>query len=125
MRSTCCAARDVGHNRRYRSLHDAGRYGADFALICRRCGREVVIERDSFIEMMAALGAGTDPERIGARLRCTACHHRGALVELAPPDTPNRLRLREGDALPPKGVSLTAWLKMTDGARRRHRRSLR
>lgn len=115
----------MGHNRRYRSLHDAHRYGADFALICRRCRREVVIERISFIEMMAALGLGTDPHHIGARLRCTACRYRGAHVELAPPNAPNLLRLIEGDALPPKGVSLAAWLKMPNGERRRSRRSLR
>jgi len=115
----------MGFNRRYRSLIDASKYGADFALICRRCGREVIIERDSFIEMMAAIGAGSDPVSIGARLRCTACRYRGALVELAPPDAPNRLRLRKGDALPPAGMSLTRWLKMTNEERRSYRRMLR
>lgn len=120
-----CSGPYMGHNRRYRSLHDASRYGAHFALICRRCGREVVIERDSFIEIVAALGLGTDPQHISARLRCTACNWRGGLVELAPPDTPRLLRLRDGDVLPPKGVSLTAWLKMSNGERRRYRRCLR
>lgn len=115
----------MGHNRRYRCLGDAARYGADFSLRCRRCGREVAIERDSFIEMMAALGLGSDPERIGSRLRCTACGYRGAIVELAAPNLPGRLSLAKGDALPPKGVSITDWCKMSDGDRKRYRRALR
>lgn len=115
----------MGHNRRFRSLEDAGRYRADFALICRACRREVIIERRSFIEMMHAIGAGADPAAIGARLRCTACHHRGGIVELAPAGTPNRLKLNAGDALPPKGISVTRWLKMSNDERKRYRRALR
>jgi hypothetical protein len=114
----------VGHNRRFRDLNDAARYGANFALICRACRREVIIERRSFIEMMHAIGAGRDPQAIGSRLRCTACHHRGGIVELAPPETPH-LKLDDGDTLPPKGISLTTWLKMSNGERRRYRRALR
>ena len=115
----------MGHNRRFRDLNDAARYRADFALICRACRREVIIERHSFIEMMHAIGAGRDPAAIGSRLRCTACHHRGGIVELAPANTPNLLKLHDGDALPPKGMSVTQWLKMGNAERKRYRRALR
>ena len=115
----------MGHNRRFRSLEDAARYGANFALICRACRREVIVERRTFIEMMDAIGAGADPAAIGFRLRCTACRHRGGIVELAPADTPNLLKLHDGDALPPKGMSVTQWLKMSNEERKRYRRALR
>ena len=115
----------MGHNRRYRCVGDAYRYGADFVVKCRRCGREEVFAQASFIEMMAVLGLGSDPERIGRKLRCTACRYRGAIVELAAPNLPGRLSLAKGDALPPSGVSITRWCKMGDGDRRRYRRALR
>lgn len=115
----------MGHNRRWRVLSDAERYKADYALRCRNCGREVIIERATFREIVSLWGLGGDVEAIARRLRCEACRHRGNILELAAPGLPDCLRLRDGERLPPKGVSITGWLKMTDRDRRRYLHQLR
>lgn len=115
----------MGHNRRFRDLGDACRYGADFALICRGCGREVIIEQKTFIAMIYAMGLTSHVESLARRLRCAACQCRSVRVELAEGGSPHALKLQEGDALPPKPISITRWLKMSNEERRRYRRALR
>lgn len=117
--------RDVGHNRRFCDLGDAHRFGADFALICRGCGREVIIEQKTFISIVYAMGLTSHVESLARKLRCAACQCRSIRVELAEPGLPHALKLQEGDALPPRRMSITRWLKMSNGERRRYRRSLR
>jgi DNA-directed RNA polymerase subunit RPC12/RpoP len=115
----------MGHNRRWRVLADADRYDADYLIRCRRCGREIVVERATFRAVATSWGLGSQVERIAALLRCEACGQRGAILELAAAGLPGRLRLREGDALPPRGFSLVRWLRLPDAERRRYKRSLR
>ena len=115
----------MGHNRRFRTLYDASRYRADLALICRRCGREVIIEQRTLIYLVQALGLPTDVEALGWLLRCTACRCRPCLVELAASGSPRALRLHDGDKLPPKGVCLTDWLKWDAHQRDGYLRPLR
>ena len=115
----------MGHNRRFRDLGDAHRYGADFALICRGCGREVMIEQKTFIAMVRAMGLPSHVEALARRLRCAACQCRSIRVELAEPGFPHTLKLDDGDALPPKRLSITRWLKMSNEERKRYRRALR
>lgn len=71
----------MGRNRRFRGLGDAHRYGADFALICRGCGREVMIEQKTFIAMVRAMGLPSDAEALARRFRCT-CFHASATSKL-------------------------------------------
>lgn len=101
----------MGHNVRFRGLHDASHYGADFAIICRACGREVVIERQTLITIVQCWKLSTDRETLSARLRCTACRKRGCRLEYAPQGTPHALRLADGMLTPPRGVSISQWLK--------------
>ncbi len=115
----------MGHNRRFRDLGDAHRYGADFALICRGCGREVMIERQTFIEIVHAMGLPSHVEALARRLRCAACQCRSVRVELAEPGFPHTLKLRDGDSLPPHRMSITRWLKMPESERKRYRRQVR
>ncbi len=115
----------MGHNRRFRDLGDAHRYGADFALICRGCGREVIVERKTFIEMVYAMGLTSHVDSLVRKLRCAACKCRSVRVELAEPGLPHALRLHEGDALPPRRLSITRWLKMSHDERKRYRCALR
>lgn len=120
-----CSGLYMGHNRRYRTLHDASRYAADFALICRGCGREVIIEQRTFIYIVQALGLPSDVAALGSRLRCTACRCRPCIVEITAGGSPRALKLHDGDKLPPKGVSITDWLKWDHRQRDRYLRSLR
>ena len=115
----------MGHNRRFRVLNDASRYDADFALICRGSGREVVVERRTFIAMVEAMALPRDVELLGRRLRCSACQCRSVRVELSPAGTPHALKLGDGDSLPPRRMSFTEWLKMPERERTRYWRSLR
>lgn len=106
-------------------LSDADRYHADYLFRCRACGREIVFERRTFREIAAAWGLGRDVERIAQRSKCEACHHRGNIFELAAPELPGRLIMREGDEIPPKGFPLSRWFKMSNAERKRYKRSLR
>ena len=115
----------MGHNRRFRVISDASHYGADFALICRGCAREVIIEQRTFIAMVEAMGLPRDVPTLGARLRCSACQCPSIRVELSPGGLPHALKLREGDSLPPKRMSFTTWLKMPERERKRYRRAMR
>ena len=115
----------MGHNRRWRVLSDADRYGADYLFRCRACGREIVIERKTFREIVAAWGIGRDVERIARVSKCEACGHRGNIFELAAPELPGRLVLKDGDEMPPRGFPLSRWFKMSNSERRRVKRSLR
>lgn len=115
----------MGHNRRWRVLADAGRYGADYVLRCRACGREAIIEQATFRAIAAAWGLGHDVHAIAARLRCEACRHRGNLFDMAAPGLPGCHRLRDGDELPPRGFPLSRWFRMSNGERKRYKRNLR
>ena len=99
----------MGFNRRFRSLHDADRYQADFALICPRCGYQVLFERQTLIAILRAKQVNPDVAVAGARLRCTACGKRGCIIELAPEGTAEALKLRDGDSLPLPGLSISQW----------------
>ncbi len=101
----------MGHNIRFRTLHDAAQYQADFAIICRACGREVVVERLTLITIAQCWQLSTDRETLSARLRCTACRKRGCRLEYAPPGGVRTLRLEAGMLTPPRGVSISQWLK--------------
>ena len=115
----------MGHNRRWRAISDADRYNADYLFRCRSCGREVVIERATFRAIAAAWGLGEDVETIARRSRCEVCGRRGNVFEMAAGGSAGALALHEGDELPPKGFSITRWLKMPNDQRRRHKRALR
>ena len=115
----------MGHNRRWRVISDADRYEADYLFRCRACGREVIIERATFQAIAAAWGLASDVATIAARARCEVCGRRGNVFEMAAPSTPGVLALHEGDALPPKGFSITRWLKMPNDQRKRYKRALR
>lgn len=115
----------MGHNRRWRTLSDAIGPGADYLFRCRACGREVVIERRTFREIASAWGLGVDVVKIGWRSRCGACGNRHNIFEMAAPDMPGRLRLKDGDEMPPKGADLSRWFRMSNSERKRYKRQLR
>lgn len=103
----------MGHNIRFRTLYDAAHYRADFAIICRACGREVVIERTTLIAIAQVWKLAIDRETLSARLRCTACRKRGCRLEYAPQGGVRTLRLAPGAPPPPRGVSITRWLTLS------------
>ncbi len=116
----------MGHNIRFKSLSDASHYSADFALICRACGREVIIERQTLIGIVGHWRLPNDREALSARLRCTACRKRGCRIEYAPQGTPHALKLDPGKLTPPRGVSITQWLKLDrDGQLELHEQMMR
>lgn len=117
----------MGHNRRYRNLYDADRYDADFVVFCSRCGYRVMFERRTLIAIFSARGVNLDVTVAGAKLRCTACRHRGGTIELTAGGTTEALRLSDGDSLPPQElkVSITQWCRMTENERKRIRRLVR
>lgn len=115
----------MGHNRRFRRVEDAARYGGDIAVQCPRCRREVIFDRETFLAILHWKRVSTDREIAGARLRCTACGRRGCIIELAAPDLPGRLKLHDGDRLPPDGISISQWCTMGWHERKRYIRMLR
>lgn len=115
----------MGFNRRFRFVYDADRYKADFVLACPRCGHRVVVERSTLISIFAAWRVNPLVENAQGRLRCTACRRRGCIIEITQEGSSAALRLREGDSLPVKGVSITNWCQMDEIDRRRLRRLAR
>ncbi|MDO9489340.1 MAG: hypothetical protein Q7J32_13280, partial [Sphingomonadaceae bacterium] len=53
------------------------------------------------------------------RLVCRRCYRRGGAISLTAEGAPGALRLRDGDPLPPRGVSISAWCRAGSAQRRR------
>lgn len=101
--------RDMGNNRNFKFVSDAQRYNADILLICRSCRRRVIVERATFLAILDDRKINDWLEVAEQRMRCLSCYRRGATIELTPEGSTQAVKLREGDPLPPKGVSIVAW----------------
>ncbi len=100
-------------------LSEAEARRADILIICRGCKRRELFDRATFLAVLRHKNIADDRERVSRRMTCRKCYGRGALVELVREGAPEALRLREGDPLPPKGVSLSDWCRAGSAARRR------
>lgn len=100
-------------------LSEAAALRADIRVICRGCGHRALFDRATFLAVLAHKRLGDHRERVARRLVCRRCYRRGATVELVPEGDPDALRLRDGDPLPPRGVSVSDWCRAGSAQRRR------
>ncbi len=100
-------------------LSEAAALAADIRVTCRGCGHRVLFDRASFLAVLAHKRLGDQRDRVARRLVCRRCYRRGAVVELVPEGAPDVLRLRDGDPLPPRGVSISDWCGAGTERRRR------
>lgn len=117
----------MGHNRRFRKLNDAVRYQADIVITCsnRRCGHEIAIDLETLSAIRREFRVNDDLEILGRALRCHRCSRRWPLISMTMKGDERTLALKDGDALPPKGIALSIWLKAHGDGRKRLRRLAR
>lgn len=104
---------------RFTRLSEAIALSADIVVSCRGCGHRELFDRATFLALLAHKALGDDRERVERRLVCRRCYRRGASVALIAEGTPGTLRLRDGDPLPPRGVSISDWCRAGTAQRRR------
>lgn len=105
--------------RGFERLSEAEARRADILIVCRGCRRRELFDRATFLAVLNHKNIADERERVARRMTCRKCYTRGALVELVPEGAPAALRLREGDPLPPRGVSISDWCRAGSAARRR------
>lgn len=122
-----CRAAAMGFNRTWKFIEDARRSDANLVCVCPRCGHRVVFERETLISILSALNVNPLVEIAASKLRCSACRHRGCILEMTGRPDAEAIELRAGDSLPPRGlrVSISQWCKMNEHERRRLRRMAR
>lgn len=96
---------------------------ADFLITCRGCRRVRLFERATFLAIICDKRLRDERARVERRMRCFECYARGATIELVPEGSAAAMRLREGDPLPPKGISISDWCAA--GSHERRRRLIR
>ena len=62
------------------SLSDFARKDYDVRIVCRGCGHAVIRDPAALLLAIAGAGGSQDTGELGARLRCSACGHRGAKI---------------------------------------------
>lgn len=105
--------------RRFDRLSEATARRADIRIICGGCGHRELFDRATFLAVLADKRLGDDRERIARRMTCRTCYRRGAILELVAEGSPDALRLRDDDPLPPRGISLSDWCRAGTAQRRR------
>ena len=104
---------------RFARLSEAIALRADIVVTCRGCAHRELFDRATFLALLAHKALGDDRARVERRLVCRRCYRRGASVALVTEGAPGALRLRDGDPLPPKGVSISDWCRAGTAQRRR------
>lgn len=105
--------------RHFVRLSDAIGLDADIVVTCRGCGHGELFERATFLAVIAHKALGDDRERVARRMVCRRCYRRGGTITLVAQGALGALRLREGDPLPPRGVSISDWCRAGTAQRRR------
>ena len=104
---------------RFARLSDAIALRADIVVTCRGCAHRELFDRATFLALLAHTAIGDERARVAQRLVCRRCYRRGATVTLIAEGAPDALRLRDGDPLPPRGVSISDWCRAGSAQRRR------
>ncbi len=101
----------MGFNRRFRTITDASRYDADIVIACRGCRHTVVIDFQTIMAIVRDRRINPALEVAPGRFKCSRCYRRWPVIEITARGDSRTISLKDGDPLPPRGVSITAWIR--------------